>query len=223
VSPPAGTVVILHQGMVITPLLHWTRTLPASVKLLTVEGHQIARQRNMGVDGSVGDWVLFLDSDSVPRTDTLSQLLATGASLVSAVVLERRPPYRLPAIKSLEPETRWTLDEIPRTGLLDVYATGAGCLLVRKTVFDAVKAPWFRCGQLIPDLLLEDTEFTIRAGEAGFPPQLACAVRIGHKIGGGTVWPGVDGFPWLHLDGPGDYWVPLGKSGTPAERLPERV
>lgn len=216
-----GTVVVLHQGSVITPLFHWVRSLPASIKLITPEGHQIARQRNMGIEGMEGDWVLFLDSDSVPRLDTLPQLLAYDAPLVSAVVLERRPPFRLPAVKGLDPEERWKLSEIPRKGLLDVMATGAGCLLIRRFVIEAMSPPWFRCGQLVQDLLLEDTEFTIRAGEVGYPPQLACDVRIGHKIGGATVWPGVDGTPWLQFEGPGDYWVRA--DGAPISRFDVRA
>ena len=65
---PAGTVVILHQGKVVTSLLNWVRTLPANVALETPQGNEIARQRNLGAaKGLAGDWVLFVDSDSVPR------------------------------------------------------------------------------------------------------------------------------------------------------------
>ena len=70
----------------------------------------------------------------------------------------------------------------------------------RRAVFAAMDTPWFRCGQIFSDLLLEDVEFCFRAKAAGIQPFVDCGLRIGH-IGGGVIWPGRDGRPWMQWHG----------------------
>lgn len=203
---PAGTVVILHQGKVVTSLLNWVRTLPANVALETPQGNEIARQRNLGAaKGLAGDWVLFVDSDSVPRHDTLPLLLSRGVDLISAVVCVRRPPWTLCAVEGpVTPEgiRRVELSCLPRTGIRKITAAGAGCLLIRRRVFDLVPFPWFRCGQIRPDQLHEDTGFCLSAAAVGIPTYLDCEARVGHDFGGGVVRPGLDGRPWIEWEDP---------------------
>ena len=201
-----GTVVILHQGKVSTQLLHWVRTLPSDVGLSTPEGNDIPRGRNLGVHAGLnGEWVLFIDSDSVPRADTLPTLLSRGVDLLGGVVCKRRPPWDLAAVQA-----GWTgghdikrvsLLTLPRTGIIPVSTVGTGCMLVRRAAFEAVRFPWFKCGQIRPDLLLEDSGFCLDAAKAGVQPYLDCEVRVGHDFGGGVVWPGRDGLPWIEWDG----------------------
>jgi hypothetical protein len=197
----SGTVVILHQGEVITSLLHWVRRLPSNVALETPQGNEIARQRNMGAaKGLAGDWVLFVDSDSVPDHNTLPLLLSRDVDLISAVVCMRTPPWSLCAVEgpvTAEGIRRVELSLLPRDGIRKVTAAGAGCLLVRRRVFDLVPFPWFRCGQIRPDLLHEDTGFCLSAAAVGIPTYLDCEVRVGHDFGGGIVKPGRDGQPWI--------------------------
>lgn len=204
---PVGSVVILHRGQVSTPLLHWVRTLPQDVALYTPMGTQIARQRNMGVHaGLAGEWVLFIDSDSIPRYDTLPMLLNRGVSLIGAVVCERIPPWRLCAIEmgaTLKDLKKVDLATLPSTGIHEVAAVGTGCMLIRRRVFEAVRIPWFQCGQIIPDLLLEDTGFCFSAAKVGIPTYLDCEARVGHDFGGGIVWPGRNRKPWIEWKGAG--------------------
>lgn len=203
--PPMGTVVILHQGEVVTSLLHWVRKLPPTVALETPEGNQIPRQRNMGAaKGLAGDWVLFVDSDSVPRYDTLPMLLSRDVDIVSAVVCVRAAPWPLVAVEGPVTEEgihRVELSCLPRTGIRKVTAAGAGCLLVRRRVFDLVPFPWFQCGQIRPDMLHEDTGFCLSAAAVGISTYLDCEARVGHDFGGGVVWPGRDGRPWIEWKG----------------------
>ena len=207
-----GLVAILHTGTVAAPLLRWARTLPRDVDLFLVEGNQIARQRNMAIEAVTGagaEWVLFLDSDCLPPFDALPRLRALEVPIASAIVCERYPPWRPTAVRSLDPPVRWALADLPGDGPLQVAATGAGCLLVRRAVWETLSPPWFRCGQIVQDLLLEDTEFCLRASHAGIPTVLDCGVRVGHRIAFGTVWPGRDGRHWMEYSGPGDIRVPL--------------
>jgi cellulose synthase/poly-beta-1,6-N-acetylglucosamine synthase-like glycosyltransferase len=207
-----GTVAILHRGSVSTALLPWVRTLGSDVQLVTLGGNQIARQRNLAVQMVTGDWLLFVDADSVPPPDTLPRLLGHDVDLVGGVILERYPPFAVCAVRSADPlhPARFRLPELPREGLLEAAAVGTGCLLIRRSVLETIEAPWFRCGQVIPDLLLEDTEFCLRAHAAGVTVHLDCSLRVGHEIGGGyVVWPGRDGRMWLQCPGPTNTWLPV--------------
>jgi hypothetical protein len=204
-----GTVVIINRGEVGAPLLDWVRTLPETVALERPKGRQIPQLRNMGVaKGLAGEWVLFLDSDQVPRADLLPRMLSRNVAILSAVICERQPPWRICAMEGpmTEDLQRVDLARLPRTGLRQVTAAGTGCLLVRRPVFDAVLFPWFQCGQIRPDLLLEDVGFCLAAADKGFPTYLDCEARVGHDFGGGVVWPGRDGLPWIEW-APG-VWTP---------------
>lgn len=199
-----GTVVILNQGKVSVDLLDWVRTLPPDVALEKPQGGpQIARMRNLGAAKALnGPWVLFVDADVIPRADDLPMLLSRDQALIGAVCCRRYPPWELTAVKdgwtNAKDITRVSLASLPRTGILKVSAVGTGFLLVRRSVFEAVRFPWFKCGQIRQDLLLEDTGFCLEAGKAGIPTYLDCEVRVGHDFGGGIVRPGRDGRPWLY-------------------------
>ena len=209
-----GLVVTLHEGSVATEQVLWHRRLPASVGFYPIKGRQIPRQRNMGVAEArrVGvDWCLMLDSDTVPRDETLDLLLSRDAPIVTALVLERSFPFNPAAVKGLEPPEKWRLQDLPVGGVVNVVAAGAACLLIRRAVWEGMDFPWFRCGQIVPDLLTEDTEFCLRAAEAGFGTVLDCDARVGHKMGndGGVLWPGRDGTPYVQWPGASDVREPL--------------
>lgn len=207
-STIAGTVVVLHRGAINTRLVHWIKHLPRDVDLQTPQGNQIPRQRNEGVYHAKGEWVLFMDSDTVPVPYTLDQLLHWQEDMVGAVVQERYSPHQLVAVKSLDPPARWRIEELPKSGLVPAAAVGTGCVLIRRRVFDRVAFPWFRCGQIRPDLLLEDSDFAIRATAAGVSVWLDAGLRLGHCTTC-VVWPGRDGRRWVEWEGPVDYREPL--------------
>lgn len=197
-----GVVAILNRGDVDAELLHWVRRLPPEVKLALPRGNQIPRQRNAAVvQFGIPPWILFVDSDSIPSSDALLRITQNPGMIVGGVMQERTHPFNITAVKSLDPPARYTLAEIPRHGSIPAVATGTGFTLVRREVLLEVEPPWFRCGQITPDLLMEDTEFCIRAGKAGFQTVLDCDVRIGHKTSA-IMWPGTDGKPWVQWPGP---------------------
>lgn len=206
---PAGTVVIIHRSQVDPNLVHWVRQLPSNVLLGLPRGNQIPAQRNLGVADNPGEFILFVDSDSVPPYDTLERLLAWNVEVVGAVVCERFPPWKVCAVKSMDPPARWMLADLPRQGLIPVPALGTGCLLVRRAVFDQLAPPWFQCGQIISDMMLEDSHFCLRVKrELGIQPFLDASVRCGHVFEG-VVWPGRDGRPYIEFRGPTNERVPV--------------
>lgn len=193
----SGVVSVLNRGSIAWELAQWLRTLPREVRVIGPRGNQIPKQRNLSAEMD-SDWVLYVDSDCVPPPFAFEQILHWEVDLVGGVVCERFPPFAAVVLKT--PESRWRLHDMPRQGLEPVAACGTGFLLVRRPVFQAMDAPWFRCGQIIADLLLEDVEFCFRAKAAGVQPFVDCGLRIGH-LGGGIIWPGRDGRPWMQWHG----------------------
>jgi len=198
---PMGTIAILHQGEIITPLVHWVRRMPSELHLVTPRGTQIPRQRNIAGRNLIGEWLLFVDSDTVPPNHTIQRMLSHNVPIVSAVVLERFAPHKVAAIRTMDPQAvKWDLADLPGDGLLPTPGTGCAGLMIRREVLDKVETPWFRCGQLILDCLTEDTEFCFRAAQAGFPTMLDCGLRFGHKADC-VLWPGRDGKMWIEWPG----------------------
>lgn len=198
----AGVVCVLNRGEIWWDLAQWLRWLPSDVHTIGPKGNSIPRQRNLGVERTTGDWVLFVDSDCLPPPYALDQLLHWNVDIVGGVVLERFPPHRVAAMRRMEPPERWLLKDLPVKGLEPVPAMGTGCLLIRRPVFDKMAVPWFRCGQVeqCADLLLEDFEFGLRAGRLGIQTFLDCGLRVGHRAEG-VLWPGRDGREWVQWDG----------------------
>ena len=202
-----GTIAILNQGEVNEMLAAWlfqvAKRWPYLPTPVRPQGNQIARQRNMAVERMIGDWLLFLDADMVPpSTDVLLDLVESEADVVSGVALERWPPFRVGAT-SLETGEKLLLKDLPTSGPLEVATVGTGCLLVRRGVFAVMDPPWFRCGQVDPQYLTEDSEFCLRAAKAGFRIVLHCGVRVGH-LATGVLWPGRNGQRWIEWRGPVD-------------------
>jgi len=184
-----GTIGILTgKGPACDPLQEWLETLSPDIRRHRISGNQIAWQRNEVIRAREGAWVLFVDNDSVPSLGALDALLAHDLPLVSGTVLERTYPFNVCAVKSVEPYERWRPEDLPR-GIFPVPAVGTGFLLIREAVLRGVGDPWFRCGQISPELIAEDFDFSLRAAEAGFPPYLDPSVLVGHETRV-ILWPG---------------------------------
>lgn len=160
-------------------------------------GPRLAEARNQLVDGfarSDCEWLLFVDSDMVFAADMPQRLLAAGHPIVGALcrTSEGKPTmFRfLNAELDSERVTEWDDGEI-----VEVDATGTGCLLVHRSVFARMKEafatlpsgaenpyPWFVEGMtsLKGDPFGEDTAFMVRARSLGIPVFVHTGVKVGH-------------------------------------------
>ncbi len=127
------------------------------------------------------EWQLTIDSDMTPRPETALQLLTvakqTGADIVSALCFDRH--VFLPAFQAVPGETPYpeTLAEL--RGVLEVARVGLGCCLIRRRVFEALEAPWFRHPPALPGSG-EDYDFCDRARAAGFRIVVDLNLECGH-------------------------------------------
>ena len=209
----SGTIAVLNQGEIITECSRWVGAMqeryPGQLHVVRPRGIQIARGRNLAVDDMHGHWLLFVDSDVAPSFDAIERLMAHDRPIVGGVVYERWPQrrpdgrIRFPIAASMDGRKLDDPDVPARMKLIPVTTVGMACTMIRRFVFEGLERPYFRCGQLNPEYLTEDTEFCLRAAAAGFSTHLDCEVRAGHRAEG-ILWPGRDGRRWVEWIGPQD-------------------
>lgn len=153
------------------------------------------------------DWLWFVDTDQTFDADTLDRMLQVAhpderpvlGALVYSYDITTEPKSR-PTIWSWGEHhpARWTTH--PRDELVQCNATGTGCVLIHRRVFEAVRAlqvpggeatyaetswPWFKYAEWVndegkPDVFGEDLTFMARVGAAGFPIFVDTRIKVGH-------------------------------------------
>lgn len=139
---------------------------------------------------SGADWVLYLDDDHILTRDVLTHLLAADKDVVSAHYVQRQAPFAPVAMSAELPNGRFMklALEPTQTGLLSVAAVGAGCMLVKRRVLEALEAPYWTLGQIHPSSWGDDLHFCSRVRKAGFEIFIDLDNPVGHLMTG-TVWP----------------------------------
>lgn len=165
----------------------WTASVMAIVKMMNAasrgsrfemgrDSSSPAYNRNCLVerflDNTALEWILLLDADMAPPANTVSRLLSHEVDLVGASYISRHPPY-LGEYADL-PDGEATTGE---TGLRRVEWVGAGCLMVRRSVFERIPFPWFE--HPVPGID-EDAIFCAKARTLGIPVYLDCGLHAGH-------------------------------------------
>jgi len=134
------------------------------------------------------EWLWMVDSDMGFQPDTLDRLLACEQPVVGALchglrsagpdgmfgsVAEQFATMYGPGFRPL---IMWKKDE-----LVPVYATGAGCLLLHRSVFEKIEGGWF---DPLPDTnggtLGEDLSFFQRTNRAGIQAHVHSGIRTSH-------------------------------------------
>lgn len=152
------------------------------------------------------EWLLFVDSDMLPPPDTVPRLLSHDVDIVGGLYVSRYPPLKAEAghltgtlsapedpLKPTEvpefPYKELDLETEITGGLVEVDFIGAGCLLIRRHVLEAVGSPWFvqNDGRYNAHTSgeAEDFNFIARAKTAGFRVYCDTGLHCGHLAG----WP----------------------------------
>lgn len=157
------------------------------------------------------DWLFMLDGDMCFEPETLLRLNYRKKPLIGALCFTRVMPPAPAAYRGITgytengwPRYRVQFEEIlewlertsvelkldhpsvilpDQEGALERYdSTGGACLLIHRSVLEAVEPPWFEYTQ--PDRLVgEDFYFFHKAKEAGFQLWIDRTVIVGHAFG----------------------------------------
>lgn len=127
--------------------------------------------------------ILFMDTDQVySDLDMIEKMLAHNKPVVGAKIHRRYPPFD-PLLLRGDPGGLYSVpdEEIEGGGLVEVGATGCGCILYDTEVFLNIDPPWFELttgefGQPIG----EDVGFCEKLKAAGYKIYVDCSIDIKH-------------------------------------------
>jgi hypothetical protein len=144
--------------------------------------------------------VLMMDTDQCYRTiDMIRRLFSHRKAVVGARVHRRYPPYDPLLFRWDENEKKyaaWGYDEaevaIDSGALVEVDATGAGCVLYDTQVFFDIDPPWFEFGLRDGRPVGEDITFCEKLRSAGHHITVDTSIDIQHLtirgVGMGDYW-----------------------------------
>ena len=161
-------------------------------------GMAIAKARNEATRSALSlpgvTHLLWVDSDMSFRADAAERLVDDDRPIVGGLCFMRYAPYPPVMMREFDPSwgfakgTLGWLYDYPRDAIVDVDATGAAFLLVRREVFEKIRethgngdpewAEWWT--PMPPVESAEDFSFCFRAREAGFGIAVDTGVKIVH-------------------------------------------
>jgi hypothetical protein len=171
--------------------------LPPDWKVLWRFGWDLADAHNALIAQALAEgkeYVWFMGDDHAFSPNLLRKLLARDLDLVVPLCLMRNAPYRpvnwvaAPTVEDPDAVRRLDVAEYPDGGLVEVAASGAAGLLVKRRVFEAIEAPWFEAGTANTNRVGEDVNFCRKARAAGFEIFCDLDAVIGH-LSTTAVWP----------------------------------
>lgn len=176
-------------GMVAVPVVDWmwslsvaalldlSHTLPPGSRVLlnharaTIAANRTFLARDFLRDASL-QWILFLDSDMRPPRHAAAQLLSREKDMIGGFCFARKPPYDVEFMLGGA-----TGDRVRLAGVREVEWCGFGCMLIRRSVFEAVAEPWF---EMLRPGVGEDEFFCRRARESGLHVYVDVDLEVGH-------------------------------------------
>lgn len=200
--PPAAPVPYLALGVpsfdtVMTDFAFSLAAVAASTRarigFLNGRSSIVANARNNIVHAAQeikAEWLLFLDSDMVFPVFTAQRLLSYDRDIVCALYRRRVPN---PETGVFEVPGKPLGDGQARDGLIEMEIAPTGCMLIRMSVFDRLRRPYFRFGvnEELGIVQGEDVTFchTVRALGYRLWADMGLSQEIGH-IGQQIVWTG---------------------------------
>ena len=156
-------------------------------------GHaSLDRMRNNIVYRAMRDGathLLMMDADQIYPVNTITRLCSHNLDVVSAMVFRRYPPFDPLMFRGRINTHRYIpVDEWKEGDLVEVNATGTGCILYNMKVFHAIKPPWFEFRKnprkefrdKDEKEIGEDFSFCSRLKRAGFKIYVDTGLQVDH-------------------------------------------
>lgn len=150
----------------------------------TVSFHSVAR--NSLVERMKGDWLFFLDTDHEFEPDILARLLHRmkiyNLDVIAGIYTYKSPPH-LPVLYQLNKEMAFEqLVTWEEADVFEIGSAGAGCLLVKKIVFDRIRDELKESPFDIEFPYSEDHSFFRRLNKLNIKAYCAPTVEARHMI-----------------------------------------
>lgn len=162
----------------------WVAPPNADIRYVPAGHSYHASARNSLANQRQGEWTLMLDTDQEFAPDTLGSLLRTmnahEMDVVTGVYYQKGPPHMPLVYRAREEGGFQILSEFPDDKPFRVAAAGAGCLLIRNTVFDRIEAAGDEGPFSIRPPLSEDLSFFDRLLELDIEVWCDPRVQTGH-------------------------------------------
>lgn len=129
--------------------------------------------------------LIMMDTDQIYPVDTITKLLAHNLPVVGCRVHRRYPPFDsiMLKIQEIDAQTNGyeSIDDWTEGELLEVDATGAGCLMFNMEVFRKLPSPWFKFRkQANGGIVGEDIGFCQDIKAAGYKIFVDTSLECGH-------------------------------------------
>ncbi len=148
----------------------------------TVSYHSAAR--NALVDRMRGDWLLMLDTDHAPEPDLAARLLLQmerhDVDVLTGLYCYRAAPHNPVVFTRTDDRIEYLGDWDRNASIFEVGAAGAGCLLVRRRVFERMRLELKENPFEIRKAFSEDNSFFDRCWELGIKTYCCPTVESPH-------------------------------------------
>lgn len=127
-------------------------------------------------------YLLMLDTDQVYPPDTLKKLMAHKVDICGVRVHRRYPPFDPIFFRGDVDNLNHISEEEMYSGdLVEIDATGTGCLLIDMSVFDDMEFPWFEFSKTKTGKPIgEDINFCHKSRAAGRRVFVDTSIKVGH-------------------------------------------
>jgi hypothetical protein len=123
--------------------------------------------------------LVMMDTDQVYHKDTIPRLLSHKLPVVGCLVYRRYPPFDPLLLKGSISKYQ-IISEWEPNGLVEVDATGTGCLMFNMDVFHKMPSPWFRSRTNNGAPVGEDIGFCSDLRQAGYKILVDTSIPAGH-------------------------------------------
>jgi hypothetical protein len=127
------------------------------------------------------DKLIMMDTDQIYPVDAVKKLLSHDKMVVGAPVHRRYPPFDIIMLRGeMHKYLHVSEKEIYSGDLVEVDATGTGCMCFDMAVFRELEPPWFKSHESGEEPVGEDIYFCSKAREAGIKIYVDTSIEIDH-------------------------------------------
>lgn len=161
---------------------------PAVYRILTRTGQRSEYAREILLKeflNGKAQYALIVDADMLYPSSVLPRLLSHGKKMVSGLYFSRGDPDRAyPVIFKKEPLDKWPKTryfDYPDNALVEIGASGHGCLLIHREILERMEPPYSQLGPFHDRPLVgSDLRLCLRARELGYKIWCDTSIKLGH-------------------------------------------